>query len=105
MKTRPRQLPDGGWLQVHLPSGAAAGYCAGHPAEPHATPEEAGQCYRKYLIEQTLNLDCTRPGSGRCSASGCKTVTRRTAVIDGQPHGYWCDRHRNRKTVTKWWNA
>ena len=110
MKTRarPRQLPDGGWLQVTIRTRAAqpAGYCTGHADKPHATAAEADGCWRKYLLEQTLKLDATRGEQGKCIApSGCETETNRTVVINGYPRGYWCDEHRNAAVTAQWWNA
>ena len=104
-RLRPRPRPvEGGWL-----TGTArgpAGYCADHAGTPHATADEAYACHRKYLIEQTLNLDGARGASGQCIAPrGCETVTNRTVVINGYPRGFWCDEDRTTEAVTAWWNA
>ena len=111
VRARPRQLPGGGWIQVIVRGRSTAGtvpagYCAGHAGRPHATAEAADACWRKYLVERTLKLDCTRAAPGTCIApGGCETVTNRTVVINGYPRGHWCDEHRTTQVITRWWNA
>lgn len=103
MKIRARQLASGGRLQVTLRRGAVAGYCTHHADSPHATAVQAGACWRKYLLEQTLQLDGTRGTSGPCKVCGAET--NRTVVINGYPRDYWRDGHRNTEAVAEWWNA
>jgi len=105
-RNRPRSHPvDGGWL-TGTPAGSylrPSGYCGNHADSPHATADEAYQCYRKYLVEQTLRLDGRRGTPGPCKV--CGRETSRTVVINGYPRDHWCDEHATVEDVTRWWNA
>lgn len=105
MRPRPRPVAvDGGWLTIaHAgPRATPAGYCADHADKPHPTADEAHQCHRKYLVEQTLRLDADMPAPGPCTA--CGTMTGKTVVINGYPRGPWCDDHRTAEHVGEWWH-
>jgi hypothetical protein len=106
-RNRPRSHEvDGGWL-TGTARGAyvvPAGYCADHGDTPHATAEEAYQCYRRYLVERTLRLDVTRAQSGPCKV--CGRETNGTVVINGQPRDNWCPSTcATVENVAAWWNA
>jgi hypothetical protein len=110
IRARPRQLPDGGWLQAVLRRNVPAGYCADHVDKPHATMAKAEGCWRDYLVGETLQLTrpdgepLTRGDSGPCKA--CGTETNGTVVINGYPRDHWCPTTcATAENVAKWWNA
>lgn len=73
------------------------GYCADH--EPHATAEEANDCFRRYLLDEISEEsyeDWT--GCEVCDAPTKKGLTTR------RPHGTGhalCDEHRTNEQVEK----
>ena len=105
-RSRPRSHQvDGGWI-TGTPRGAfiaPAGYCADHTEIPHVTAEDAYQCWRRYLVEQTLKLDATRAEPGPCKI--CGQETNGTVVINWQPRDHWCPSCATVENVTRWWNT
>lgn len=76
----------------------AVGDCAHH--DPHATKEEAYECYTAYLLANEVRLDSYEEGVKRkCVApDGCEEWTEHRAMLDCH---IWplCDSHRTPETV------
>lgn len=88
-----RQTKDkAGWHFTSMNDGQIwpVGYCADH--EPHATPEEARECFRKYLLDGSRELtyaDWT--GCEVCDTPTKKALSTRPPL--GNDHAL-CDEHR-----------
>jgi hypothetical protein len=102
---QPRQLKDGtGWHYTSMNDGQvwAVGYCRNHLDQPHATEDEARDCYTRYLLDNNLHLDGRDADTWhRCKAAeGCETLTDRFAGIrPWGPDWSLCDDHRDREHV------
>lgn len=74
---------------------------AADPCPGHATPEEAAEHYRQYLLNERLRLDIalSTDVQMRCNADGCEAWTQHAAGLG--PYSTWplCDEHRTRETV------
>lgn len=96
---RARQLKDGGWHFTCMNDGRAwpVGYCAEH--EPHATKEEACGCYRKWLLDNRLKLNC-RDNHQQRKCKECGEWTSSYAMCETDIV-FLCDKHMNRETFEK----
>lgn len=77
---------------------------AKYHTDGHATEDEAHNCYRRYLLDQELELrdPPESPGSlHKCQAPGCGAYTAGEARLGhGYPRRFYlCDAHRSRETV------
>lgn len=63
----------------------------------HATPEEAQECYKRYVMDNELVLD-RQVDHGECLV--CKALTRRAAEADHRLF-ILCDEHCTREQVEK----
>lgn len=97
---QPREKESGGWHYTRFNRRVGTwpiGYCRDH--EPHATPDEARECYTKYMLAECVRLDATLGEYNPCRADGCDILTNRAAAV-----GEWnlyrlCDVHRTREQV------
>lgn len=73
------------------------GDCAGHP--PHATQDEAYECWTNYLLSNRLRLDRQEHDVKRpCKFEGCEEWTQGYAEVDGRIF-HLCDEHRTAEVV------
>lgn len=78
------------------------GYCAEH--EPHDSPTEARQCYRRWLLDRRLRLAGRMSGQARpCEV--CGEWTDRFAEVDHGSLWALCDEHRTREVVEERFDA
>lgn len=115
-----RQREGGRWDYTCMNDGRiwAVGYCAGkyedvrEAAEPavavnyhengHATPEEARECYKRYLLDTSMVLDARLSQQQRkCEAEDCDEWTQGLARIGPMESIVLCDQHRTREKVEK----
>jgi hypothetical protein len=106
---QPRQVADGsGWHYTRMNDGEvwALGYCREHLDQPHATEDEARDCYTRYLLDHDLRLDGLAYADMRkqCEAtiSGARCEIWTDKFADIRPWGpSWtlCDEHRTREVV------
>jgi hypothetical protein len=101
---QPRELADkSGWHYTRMRDGEVwpLGDCANHP--PHATEDEARDCYTRYLLDHQVHLDGSWGDTWRhCRAEGCGKLTNRFGRV-----GVWgiantwplCDAHRTREVI------
>ena len=90
---------DGGWHYTCMNDGQIwpVGYCAEHA--PHATAAAAEECYRNYLLDKKLRLNCEHPDTQKkCQVCGTWTLAR--AVIDCDIFEL-CPAHMTRDEVAK----
>lgn len=73
------------------------GYCREH--EPHATKEEACDCYRKWLLDNHLRLD-GQEANAQHKCRECGEWTSGYAVCDSTIV-VLCDAHRTREVFEK----
>jgi hypothetical protein len=73
------------------------GYCYDAGGSHHDTKEEAEECYRKYLLDNRLQLKGKLADQQhRCQI--CQEYTDRYASVDHMTYPL-CDKHRNREQV------
>ena len=62
----------------------------------HETAEEARECYKRYLLDNHVNLEfgTTRNTQQRCQVEGCENWTQTAAMVDHRTYDL-CDDHRN----------
>src|SRR5260221_6767726 len=69
----------------------------------HATPEEASDCYRQYLLDNRLDfnrrMDVYRPCQIYCA------LTNLHVYVDGWSKAILCVQHQNRESVEALWPA
>jgi hypothetical protein len=98
---QPRQLQNGRWHYTthnRRVGTYAIGYCADH--EPHATEDEARECYASYLLNERLRLDGQMEAYFPCQIDGCGALTNSVVSIDGWATSYrLCDEHRTKEQV------
>jgi hypothetical protein len=71
-----------------------------HHSEGHSTPEEANQCYKKYLLDQRLTLmQQYIDVQHKCAV--CGEFTQCCVSIDGWHKYTLCEKHNNREEVEK----
>jgi ferredoxin len=76
----------------------AVGYCAsGCPG--HATPEEAFEHYRQYILDTRVNYDGLDQNTQRKCAV-CGEWTQHFALVESRRYPL-CDAHRNREELDK----
>lgn len=103
---RPLQREDTGtWDYTCTNDGKVhrVGYCAeaGDQGHGHATPEDACACYKRYLLDNRLDLNRRMAAQQRpCQAAGCTRFTSGLASVDMMVF-VLCDEHRTRETVDK----
>ena len=69
-----------------------------HHSDGHATAEEACKCYKKYLLDTTLRVDCENEDvQYKCEI--CKAWTTHYAIVDGSDTYHLCDEHRTKEIV------
>lgn len=111
---KPRQRESLKWDYTCMNDGRvwAVGYCAGNydhtPDEApyhddgHDTVEEACECYKRYQLDNHLDLDGQMQGQKRkCAVEGCEEWTQGIVTIEGWQRFVLCDEHRTRETVEK----
>lgn len=97
-----RELKDGGWRYSCMNDDRiwTVGSCAEH--EPHATQDEAYECYTRYLLDNRLTLDGTISNTQhRCAHADCDEWTDRYAQIDNSQTWSLCDQHRTKDVVAE----
>jgi hypothetical protein len=64
--------------------------------EGHETSEEACECYKRYLLDNRVNLEfgTSEDTQHRCEYDGCETWTQKLAMVDHRSY-HLCDDHRN----------
>lgn len=99
-EARPLTDESGGGWHYTVRNGkniVAVGYCATHP--PHATKEEAEECYRKYLLDTRLHLNKhDRHTQRKCKE--CDEWTTGYAECEFTLI-HLCDKHMTRETFDK----
>ena len=62
----------------------------------HATKEEACECYKRYLLDNDVNLEfgTTEDTQHRCEVEGCENWTQTVAMMNTRTYDL-CDEHRN----------
>lgn len=119
----PRQRPDGRWDMTALVAGdiRAVGYCCpeshehveevrahyglhddgtlgrSHHWQGHATPGEARECYRQYLLDHELDLSLFSHKPSLCQV--CFRATERYAKIGNFAYFELCEEHLTREYV------
>lgn len=96
-----RQLKDtGGWHYTCKNDDRVwpVGYCREH--EPHATKEEAEDCYRGYLLDNRLRLD-GKDANAQHKCRECGEWTSGLAECD-LTIVVLCDEHRTREIFEKY---
>lgn len=89
-----------GWHYTCMNDGRiwAVGYCSEH--EPHATKDEAYECWTRYLLTERLRLDgFDSRAQHRCAAPDCDSWTQHHATVDHSMTWSLCDAHRNADVV------
>ncbi len=64
----------------------------------HATPEEAAECYKRYVLDLRTSYHCGGNATTMhvCQHEGCDEITSLGALVDQRL--FWlCDAHRNRE--------
>lgn len=93
------QLPEGGWhyASTHRTGGYPLGYCAEH--EPHATEDEARECYRRWQRDHVKLDDGGKWSWGNCHVKGCDNPARNGVTIEGDGYAlaFLCDEHHDRE--------
>lgn len=62
----------------------------------HATAEEARECYKQYLLDFSLHLNCDASVALKCEM--CDSLTTKRAKVDSSTWAL-CDVHRTRENV------
>lgn len=69
--------------------------------EPHASPEEACECYRQFMLDTQANYDHKLTDEQR-KCQVCGEWTSSLASVGGVVFVALCDAHRNRENLAKW---
>ena len=99
-----RERKDGsGWHFTSMNDGKvhAVGYCGSHA--PHATKEEAEECYRVFLVDEAMKRrHRTTDSKHKCQAKdGCSEFTEHFIPVGMFEMLFLCDQHRNRDEVDR----
>ena len=97
---KPAQYGEGGpwhYASVSRRGGHPIGYCTVDC--DHATPEEAHEHYRQYVLDHLRDVSIAEDTQHHCEASDCKAWTQQgLQEPDGFAMHLLCDEHRTRDT-------
>jgi hypothetical protein len=68
-----------------------------HHSSGHATPEEAAECYRQFMLDQNLWINLRSEELLRCLV--CQTLTHSRVRIGSIDYWPMCETHNNRAEV------
>lgn len=98
-----REKKDGGWHFTTMNDNAISpiGDCKNHA--PHATKEEAEQCYSDYLLMHELRLGVSSNMQEKCKV--CSAWTHKYATIGNIERIPLCEDHQNVESLKAVWEA
>lgn len=86
------------YTRTHNDITIAVGYCAEN-CPGHATPEEAREHYKQYMLDTALDLNTGTDTKAQHPCEICGGWCQTYATVGGMPAWYLCDAHRTKEGV------